>query len=81
MRRNGEAIEVSVSDNGPGLPDHELERVFQPFYRMENSRNRETGGVGLGLSVVRTVVNGHGGDVLLSNRETGGLVARIILPI
>jgi len=71
---------VTVEDDGPGIPDSEIERVFEPFYRVEVSRNRETGGAGLGLAVVRSIVRGHGGDVSLSNRPEGGLRAIITLP-
>jgi hypothetical protein len=58
----------------------ELERVFQPFQRLEGSRNRETGGAGLGLAIVRNIFRAHGGDVTLENRAEGGLRARIVLP-
>lgn len=72
---------VTVSDTGTGLPADELEAVFEPFHRGEKSRNRETGGAGLGLAVARSVARAHGGDVVLSNREGGGLVARLTLPL
>lgn len=76
-----QAIVASVSDTGPGIPDAELEQVFQPFYRLETSRSRETGGVGLGLAVVRSVVTLHGGSVRLENRPEGGLKAIVTLPV
>lgn len=69
-----------VEDDGPGIPVSELERVFQPFQRLEGSRNRETGGAGLGLAIVRNIFRAHGGDVTLENRAEGGLRARIVLP-
>ncbi|MGJ5619078.1 ATP-binding protein [Sulfitobacter sp. MF3-043] len=72
---------VTVSDNGPGIPDAELEQVFEPFFRLEKSRSRETGGTGLGLSIARTIIRAHGGDVSLSNRKTGGLQATLTLPL
>jgi signal transduction histidine kinase len=75
-----EAI-VEVDDNGPGLPFEELERVFEPFYRSEPSRNRQTGGMGLGLALVRSVAVAHGGHAMLENRTERGLRARIALPI
>jgi signal transduction histidine kinase len=75
-----EAITVTFDDDGPGLPDEELERVFRPFYRVETSRSRDTGGTGLGLPVARTVFRSHGGDVVLSNRSEGGLRATVTLP-
>jgi signal transduction histidine kinase len=77
----GQAVVASVSDTGPGIPDAELERVFQPFYRLETSRSRETGGVGLGLAVVRSIVALHGGSVRLKNRPEGGLRAIVTLPV
>lgn len=70
---------IDVEDEGPGIPTAELERVFQPFYRIDTSRNRETGGTGLGLASARAVARAHGGDVILSHREGGGLVAHVTL--
>jgi len=75
----GEAV-VTVDDDGPGMAEDELEKVFQPFYRVEGSRSRETGGVGLGLAVVRSIVRAHGGEVALANRPEGGLRATVTLP-
>jgi signal transduction histidine kinase len=72
---------VEIDDHGPGLPNTELEQVFEPFYRRENSRSRETGGIGLGLAVVRSVARAHGGDAGLENRNGGGLTARVRLPL
>ncbi|HZF34953.1 MAG TPA: ATP-binding protein, partial [Candidatus Angelobacter sp.] len=69
-----------VDDDGPGIPAAEFERVFAPFVRLEGSRNRQTGGVGLGLSIARTIARDHGGDVILANRPAGGLRATIVLP-
>jgi signal transduction histidine kinase len=79
--RDGDMAVVDVLDEGPGLPPGEEERVFEPFYRLERSRSRGTGGTGLGLSVVRSIARLHGGDVVLSNRAGGGLRARVTLPI
>jgi signal transduction histidine kinase len=80
----GDAV-LSLLDDGPGLPDEALEAVFEPFYRMESSRNRDTGGTGLGLSVARALAEAQGGSLRLHNRyEDGrviGLEARLILPI
>lgn len=76
----GSAI-VEIEDDGPGIPVEDAERVFEPFYRREPSRSRQTGGIGLGLAVVRSVVRGHGGDVVLENRPGGGLTARVHLPL
>ncbi|MBQ1544102.1 MAG: HAMP domain-containing histidine kinase [Caulobacteraceae bacterium] len=78
-REDGSAV-VRVVDGGGGLPDHELDRVFDPFYRVERSRSRETGGMGLGLAVARSIARAHGGDVALANGEAG-LVATVRLPL
>jgi signal transduction histidine kinase len=72
---------VEVDDNGPGVPDGDIERAFEPFLRLEGSRSRETGGAGLGLAVVRAIARGHGGEVTLQNRAEGGLRARVTLPL
>jgi signal transduction histidine kinase len=77
---SGMAI-VEVDDNGPGVPDAEIEQAFEPFHRLESSRSRETGGAGLGLAVVRAIARGHGGEVTLQNRSEGGLRARVSLPL
>ena len=73
-------LTLTVLDAGPGLPPAELERVFEPFYRQEASRNRATGGTGLGLGIVRSIARLHGGDVVLQNRPLGGLAAVLSLP-
>ncbi len=73
-------VEVSIDDEGPGIPEQELTRVFQPFYRLEDSRSRETGGVGLGLAIALSIVEAHGGELTLANRPEGGLRAHIALP-
>jgi two-component system OmpR family sensor kinase len=72
---------VEVDDNGPGVPEGDIERAFEPFHRLETSRSRETGGAGLGLAVVRAIARGHGGEVTLHNRPEGGLRARVALPL
>lgn len=77
---NDEVV-LTIEDQGPGIPAAELERVFDPFYRLEQSRSLETGGHGLGLSIARTIVRAHGGEISLSNREGGGLRATIIIPL
>lgn len=73
--------EIDIEDDGPGVPASELNRVFDPFYRREPSRNRQTGGIGLGLSVARSIARAHGGDVALQNRPEGGLRAKVTLPV
>ncbi len=72
---------IEVEDDGPGIPPSELERVFEPFHRGEPSRNRETGGVGLGLPIARNILRAHGGDVVLANRPMGGVKATVTLPV
>jgi signal transduction histidine kinase len=73
-------FEIAIEDRGPGIAEPELERVFRPFYRLEASRNRESGGAGLGLAIARSVVRTNGGDIVLANRPEGGLKATISLP-
>ena len=77
---DGAALVISVSDEGPGIPDESLERVFEPFCRLESSRNRETGGTGLGLTIARDIAQAHGGTLTLRNRPEGGLTAELRLP-
>ncbi|MCB1975182.1 MAG: HAMP domain-containing protein [Burkholderiaceae bacterium] len=73
-------LRIAVRDRGPGLPVQELERVTTPFYRVETSRNRESGGAGLGLSIAQDIVRRHGGQLVLSNAPGGGLLAEVLLP-
>ncbi|MBP2311815.1 ATP-binding protein [Azospirillum soli] len=73
-------IRVDITDEGPGIPDAEMDQVFQPFYRVERSRNRETGGFGLGLTLARGAIRAHGGDLELANRPEGGLRVTVALP-
>lgn len=77
---SAQRLAIRVQDDGPGMPEAELERVFEPFYRLEESRNRETGGTGLGLSIARSIAESHGGSVALRNRPQGGLEASLTLP-
>ncbi|AFL75700.1 ATP-binding protein [Thiocystis violascens] len=71
---------IQIDDAGPGIPDAQIEKVFEPFFRLEASRSRETGGTGLGLAVARTIVHAHGGMLRLTNRPEGGLRVSIRLP-
>ncbi len=73
-------VAILIDDDGPGIPSRDMERVFSPFVRLENSRNTETGGVGLGLAIARSIVRSHGGDITLQNRPEGGLRVTITLP-
>lgn len=77
---DGEA-RVDIDDDGPGMPEAELERVFEPYVRLEASRARHTGGSGLGLAIARAVIRAQGGEVTLSRRAEGGLRARVALPL
>lgn len=76
----GDAIVVSIDDNGPGIPEDKLAVVMEPFVRLEDSRNTETGGVGLGLTIAKTHIEANGGSLVLRNRPEGGLSAVIRLP-
>ena len=74
------SVAIEVCDRGPGIPQDKLDAVFDPFTRLEASRNRDTGGIGLGLSLARAIVREAGGTIALTNRDGGGLVATITLP-
>ncbi len=74
------ALRISVRDEGPGIPERDLEHVFEPFYRLEGSRSRDTGGTGLGLGIARNIARAHGGDIVLRNVPGGGLEAVLTLP-
>ncbi|MHB8494759.1 MAG: ATP-binding protein [Casimicrobiaceae bacterium] len=80
VNEDSSELTIRMRDLGPGIPDSELEKVFEPFYRLEGSRSRETGGTGLGLSIARSIARAHGGDVCLRNHETGGLEATASFP-
>ncbi len=79
--RSGDDVVIAVDDNGPGIPENQLEAVFGPYVRLETSRSQETGGHGLGLSIARSIILEHGGSILLKNRVDAGLRAEITLPI
>jgi signal transduction histidine kinase len=81
LQRTNQAVQIDIDDNGPGIPAADAEAVFEPFRRLETSRNRETGGSGLGLSIARNIVRAHGGDILLRNLPEGGLRASVTLPV
>jgi signal transduction histidine kinase len=73
-------VRITITDNGLGIPEDELEAVFAPFTRLDQSRNSTSGGHGLGLTIARMAIRLHGGDVTLANRAEGGLVATMSLP-
>lgn len=81
QRRNGSVLEVTVDDDGPGIPEDMREEVFRPFFRLDESRNVETGGTGLGLSIAQDIVHGHGGEISLGESPAGGLRVLIRIPI
>jgi signal transduction histidine kinase len=76
----GGQLRIRVRDQGPGIPEADLERVFEPFHRLEGSRSRDTGGTGLGLSIARNIARAHGGEIVLRNSPAGGLEATLSLP-
>ncbi|MEP3302884.1 MAG: ATP-binding protein, partial [Roseibium sp.] len=90
--RYGERVEVTIArddrkavirfrDFGPGIPAARLADVFEPFVRLEESRSEETGGIGLGLSITRSIIHAHGGEITLRNHPDGGLEATVRLPV
>ena len=74
-------LEIIIDDDGTGIPENERKKVLQPFYRIEASRNRDTGGIGLGITIAADIINNHGGDFFLDKSPLGGLRAKIYLPI
>ena len=81
LRRDGQHAILTVEDQGPGVKLEEREALFEPFHRLETSRSRATGGAGLGLAVVRTLVEGHGGSATLGEASGGGLLVQVRLPL
>lgn len=75
-----DTIIIAIEDNGPGIPEAEQEDVFKPFFRLDKSRSTETGGIGMGLAIVRSIIQSHGGEVVLKNGRDGGLIATVALP-
>jgi len=73
IERAGIEARIVIDDNGPGIPDDQLARVFEPFVRLETSRSRDTGGTGLGLPIARAILEAHGATIVLANRPEGGL--------
>ncbi|NCG11446.1 MAG: HAMP domain-containing protein [Alphaproteobacteria bacterium] len=81
VKMEEECLNIIISDNGPGIPEDSMDQVFRPFFRLDQARNAETGGTGLGLSVARDVARGHGGDIYLSKGAQGGLEATVSVPV
>ncbi len=81
LKQEGRLVEISVEDNGPGIPETRREEAFRPFHRLDQGRNLQSGGSGLGLAIARDVARAHGGDVVLENSALGGLKATIRLPV
>lgn len=79
--QNSDMITIAVCDSGEGVPPEQLEELFEPFVRMAKSRNRETGGYGLGLAIAKRAIHLHGGQILANNREAGGLCVEVNLPL
>ena len=79
--RKNNYVEIIIDDDGPGIPKKERSKVLQPFYRVESSRNRDTGGIGLGITIATDIINNHGGNFFLDKSPLGGLRAKIYLPI
>jgi two-component system osmolarity sensor histidine kinase EnvZ len=79
--RRDDSIDITVDDDGPGIPEDHRQDVFRPFWRLDESRNPETGGTGLGLAIARDIARSHGGDIMLQDSPHGGLRARIHLPV
>ena len=81
LRREGEWVELSVADNGPGIPEEDLDRIFERFYRVDKGRSRELGGTGLGLSIVKHIVGLYGGDVSVASEPQVGTTFTVRLPM
>jgi two-component system osmolarity sensor histidine kinase EnvZ len=81
VQKISRSIAIHIDDDGPGISPEMYQEVFKPFRRLDDSRNSETGGVGLGLSIARDIARGHGGDITLSRSPQSGLRATIILPL
>jgi two-component system, OmpR family, osmolarity sensor histidine kinase EnvZ len=80
-KKSGAHIEINIDDNGPGIPEDQRESIFKAFYRVDASRNPETGGVGLGLTIARDIARGLGGDVILGDSALGGLRSTVRIPV
>ena len=74
-------VTITIDDDGPGISEENRERIFEPFVRLEHSRNRDTGGIGLGMAIARNIIHAHGGDIRLENRTEGGLRINVKIPL
>jgi two-component system osmolarity sensor histidine kinase EnvZ len=81
LKKSHNGVDIFVDDDGPGVPPERREDVFKPFFRLEESRNTETGGTGLGLTIARDILRSHGGDLVLRESPLGGLRASMRLPL
>jgi two-component system, OmpR family, osmolarity sensor histidine kinase EnvZ len=81
LKKNGRFVEIQVEDDGPGIPESRREEAFRPFHRLDEGRNLQKGGVGLGLAIARDIARAHGGDLTLGTSSAGGLRAAILLPV
>lgn len=79
--RDARWLMVSVDDDGPGIPEEKREEVFRPFLRLDDARNQDDGGSGLGLSIARDIARAHGGEVILADSPMGGLRATVRIPV
>lgn len=80
VQDSAQSVTLRIADRGPGIPPDTIDKVFEPFFRLEGSRGRDSGGTGLGLGIARNIARAHGGDLVLGNRPEGGLVAELKLP-
>nr|WP_298688609.1 ATP-binding protein [uncultured Dongia sp.] len=80
LTTQSDAVTIILRDRGPGIDEQDIERAFMPYQRLESSRNRETGGTGLGLTIARDIIHGHGGEIKLGRRDGGGLTVTVTLP-
>ncbi|RVA22800.1 ATP-binding protein, partial [Mesorhizobium sp. M7D.F.Ca.US.004.03.1.1] len=81
LRRSENMILLTIRDEGPGIPQAQIDAVFGSFVRLEQSRNRQTGGLGLGLTIARNIARAAGGEISLSNNPGGGLLTQLRLPL
>lgn len=81
LSETGGEVQIAISDRGPGIPEDQLDDVFEPFVRLDESRSEETGGIGMGLAIARSLIHAHGGRIVLENKTGGGLRATVHLPM